>query len=120
MTEQTPSQAIVASKSVTVKDARGRSIEVRKLKPLDRMRIFELVGATNAMNEQYLGFAVLAYSVKGIDGNAVGRPGTKLALETIVQELDDDGFNAVGKAFEEHFMDAPLSDGEIKDAVKNV
>jgi hypothetical protein len=118
MTEQTPSQAITAQKSVTVSDARGRKIEVRKLKTLDRMRLVELVGAANAANEQYLGFAMLAYSVSSIAGNPVGRPTTKLALESIVQELDDDGFDAVSKAFTEHFMDG-LTESEAKEAVKN-
>jgi hypothetical protein len=115
---ETPSQAVVAAKSVTVKDAGGRSIEVRKLKILDRMRVIELVGAANAANEQYLGFAVLAYSVSSIDGNPVGRPATKLALEAIVQQLDDDGFAAVSKAFEDHFMDG-ASEEAIREAVKN-
>ena len=55
--EQTPSQTIVAKKAVIVKDKRGRSIEVRKLNVLDRMQLLELVGATNAANEQYMGFA---------------------------------------------------------------
>jgi hypothetical protein len=118
MTE-TPSQAITASKSVTVTDKRGRKIEVRKLKTLDRMRLVELVGAANAANEPYLGFAMLAYSVSSIDGNPMGRPGTKLALEAIVQELDDEGFDAVSKAFTDHFMEA-LTDDAAREAVKNV
>jgi hypothetical protein len=118
MSEQTPSQAIVAKKSVTVKDVRGRSIEVRKLKTLERMQLVELVGAVNSANEKYLGFAMLAYSVSSIDGNPVGRPGTKLALETIVKELDDEGFDAVGKAFVDHFIDG-VSDVDAKETVKN-
>jgi hypothetical protein len=119
MAEQTPSQAIIAKKSVTVKDKRGRSIEVRKLRTLERMQLVELVGAANAANEQYLGFAVLAYSVSSIDGNPMGRPVTKLALEAIVQELDDDGFDAVGNAFTDHFLEQSLSEAEAKASVKN-
>jgi hypothetical protein len=117
--EETPSQSIIPVKSVTAKDARGRSIEVRKLKTLDRMRLVELVGAANAANEQYLGFAMLAYSVSSIDGIPMGRPATKLALEAIVQQLDDEGFDAVGKAFTEHFMDSLTEEG-AKEIVKNV
>ena len=118
--EQTPSQTIVAKKSVTVKDARGRSIEVRKLNTLDRMQLLELVGATNAANEQYMGFAGLVYSVSSIDGNPTGRLGTKLALETLVKELDDDGFDAVATAISENFVPQQQSDSEVKAAVKNV
>lgn len=117
--EQTPSQAIVAKKSVKVNDARGRTIEVRKLNMLDRMQLLELVGAANAANEQYMGYAGLVYSVLSIDGNLTGRPASKLALETIVKELDDDGFEAVAKAISENFLPKSQTETEAKDAVKN-
>lgn len=121
MNDQSPSQEVAnaAKKSVVVTDKRGRKIEVRKLKTLDRMRLVELVGAANAANEQYLGFAMLAYSVSSIDGNPMGRPATKLALEGIVQELDDEGFDAVSNAFVEHFMDGATPD-DVRELVKNV
>jgi hypothetical protein len=114
---ETPSQSITKPRIVTITDTRGRKIEVRKLKTLDKMRLYELVGSSNAENSQYLGFAALAYSVVSIDGNPIGRPATKLALETTVQELDDDGFDAVGKAIEENFFEAP--DRDEKTELKN-
>lgn len=112
---ETLSQEIVRNAPIKVTDKKGRIIEVRKLKTLDRMRLLELVGAENSANQQYLGFAMLAYSVSSIGGNPIGRPGTKLALEAIVQELDDDGFDAISKAFVEHFSE----EDDAKDLVKN-
>jgi hypothetical protein len=117
----TPSQDIIAAANakVIVQDARKRQLEVRKLKTLDSMRLFEIIGADNSANQQYLGFAMLAYSVVSIDGDSVGRPTTKLALEAIVQRLDDDGFAAVAKAMKDNFLPASASEDEAMDAVKN-
>jgi hypothetical protein len=117
---ETPSQTIVAKKSVTVKDKRGRSIEVRKLNTLDRMHLLELVGAANSANEQYMGYAGLVYSVASIDGNPTGRLATKLALEAIVKELDDDGLEAVAKAISDNFIPPSQTNAEAKEALKNV
>jgi hypothetical protein len=101
--------------TATVTDARGRVIEIRKIKPLDRMQLMEIIGPDNSANDRYLGYATLAYCVTSIDKNPVGRLGSKLALEALVQELDDDGMNAVGKGMEDNF----LTKDEGKDAVKN-
>lgn len=99
MHDATPTQAIVkaASQTATVTDARGRSIAIRKLGPLDRMKLFEVVGPENSRNEQYVGYAALAFIVSAIDGEPVARPNSKLALEALVQRLDDDGMDAVAR-----------------------
>ena len=116
----TPSQEIIkaANATILVTDAGGRKIEVRKLKTLDRMRLFELVGAENSMNDRYLGYATLAFSVVSIDGEPLPCPDSKLSLEAIVQRLDDDGFAAVAKSFADRVTKTPDAD-ELKDQVKN-
>ena len=117
---ETPSGAVIkaANATVTVKDERGRDITVRKLKTLDRMRLLELVGADNAMNDRYLGYATLAYCVACIDGDLVPTINTKVALEAVVQRLDDDGINAVASAVAANFMASKTAD-EVKDTIKN-
>lgn len=116
-----PSEEIIksAKKTVIVEDAGGRKIEIRKVKTLDRMRLLEIIGADNSENNRYLGLAMLAYSVVSIDGDSVTRPGTKLALEAIVQRLDDDGFDAVSQGVVEHFMPSAKTEDEVKQAIKN-
>lgn len=96
----TPSQAIVraAAAVTTVPDPSGRQIGVRRILPLDRMRLFEVVGPDNSKNEAYLGYASLAFHVSSIDGDPVPRPATKAQLEALVQRLGDDGLTAVGEA----------------------
>lgn len=120
MHDETPSQAIVkaASQTAAVTDPRGRSISLRKLNALDRMKLFELVGADNAKNEQYLGYATLAYMVAAIDGESAPRPTTKLQLEAMVQRLDDDGLEAIGNHFAEQ-AEALKESGDGTDALKN-
>jgi hypothetical protein len=118
---ETPSQEIIAAANVkvAVTDSRGRSIEIRKLKTLDTMRLFEIIGSENSKNLPYLGFAMLAYGVVSIDGRQILRPATKLALETIIQTLDDDGFDAVAQGMKKHFQVETKSEDEAMDAVKN-
>jgi hypothetical protein len=97
----TPSQAIkaAAAKTVDVTDSRGRVISIGTLNALEKLRMFEVVGAENAANQAYLGYATLAFLVNAIDGVPVARPTAKRELEALVARLDDDGLNAVGKHF---------------------
>jgi hypothetical protein len=103
---ETPSQAIVkaANQPHTRTDASGRTIGIRKMQALDRLKMFEVVGPDNAKNEPYLGYAALAFHVASIDGDPVNRPSNKLQLEALIQRLGDDGMNAVGEAVQEMFL----------------
>lgn len=117
----TPTQEVLraANANLVVTDSRGRKIEVRKLKTLDRMRLLELVGSENANNDRYLGYATLAFSVTSIDDQPIPRPATKMALEAIVQNLDDDGFEAVSKGIAETFLPKVETEAQLKEAIKN-
>ena len=57
----------------TAPDSKGRTITVRKINALDRLKLFECVGGDNAKNEAYLGYATLAWHVSGIAGEPVTR-----------------------------------------------
>lgn len=78
-----------------IKDSTGRMIGVRKLSPLDKMRLFSVVGPQNANNGQYMGFAVLAASVTEIDGTPESFPMALRQLEAMIAQLDDPGTEAV-------------------------
>ena len=97
-------------------DPRGRKIALRKINALDRLRLFELVGAENSRNEPYLGYASLAYHVASIDGDAVAKPASKAQLEALIQRLDDDGLNAVAAALPGLYPDASGSEELLKNA----
>lgn len=117
---ETPSQQIVkaANQPSTVTDAKGRAIGVKKMNPLDRLKLFEVIGGDNSKNEQYVGYAALAFLVTSIDGDPVPRPSNKLQLEALVQRLDDEGMDAVA----EHVygqVAAKQDEAASTDALKN-
>jgi hypothetical protein len=113
----TPSEAIIKAANATedVKDASGRVLTLKKLTALDRMRLFEVVGAENVKNDYYLGYATLAFQVVAIDGVDVARPTSKLALEGLVQRLGDDGINAIAA----NARADTENDHDAKELVKN-
>ena len=116
---ETPSQAIVkaGNTEVTFADAQGRQITIKRMNALDRMRLFEVVGADNIGNQAYFGYASLACHVTKIGEYPVIRPATKAQLEALVQQLDDDGLNAVAKAVAENFI--TKDEADQKELVKN-
>lgn len=116
---QTPSQAIVAAanKTAEVIDERARVLVVKKISSLERMRLFRVAGAELSANQQWMGIAAVAVSVVSIDGESVPRPGSVREIEALVSQLDDEGLEAAGQAYLDHFgVTVP---DEVKDAAKN-
>jgi hypothetical protein len=100
-----------------VTDSRGRSIGIKKPTVLQRLRLFEIVGAENSKNEMYLGYASLALLVVEIDGEHLGAPTSKREMEALVQQLDDDGLNAVAAEAARQF--GAQEKDEQRDVIKN-
>lgn len=115
---ETPSQSIVkaANSITTLTDSRGRQIGIKKMGPLDRLRLFEVIGAENSKNEQYAGYAALAFLVTSLDGEPVPRPENKIRLEALVQRLDDEGMDAIAMHLQSQ---AEASQATDEDALKN-
>ena len=98
----TPTRQVLAAavEHLTVTDANGRSIELRRPNALDRLRLFKAVGPALAENDRYLGLSMLAACVTAIDGVPVPPPATENQIEALVQRLDDPGLTAIGNALE--------------------
>ncbi len=98
--DDAPSMRIVADalQRVEVRDGLGRMLEVRRPGALDRLRLFKAVGPVLAENERYLGYAMLAMCVCGIDGVPVPGVVNEAQLEALVARLGDAGLVAVGDA----------------------
>ncbi len=96
---QTPSQQIVAEacREFEVTDALGRVLRIRRPGALDRLRLFKAVGPALSSNERYLGYAMLAMSVTGIDNVPQPAPVNEGQLETLVLRLGDAGMIAIGQ-----------------------
>ncbi|WP_435018494.1 hypothetical protein TA3x_000468 [Tundrisphaera sp. TA3] len=102
---ETPSQSIVkaANQVLTVTDALGREIGIRKLNALDRIKMFEVVGSENSSNQAYMIYASAACHAASIDGEAVSRPATRLQLEALVKRLDEEGIEAILGGLQEQY-----------------
>jgi hypothetical protein len=91
-------------KMAEVVDSLGRTIVIQKLNALDRMHIFEAIGAELSHNQLWLGYAVSASCVAKINGEMFNLPRKKSDIEYLVQKLGDEGLDAIAKGYAEHFM----------------
>ncbi len=100
-----PDSAAVAPRpsSVTVSDRNGRRLTIKKLSPLDRLRLFEALGSELSQNVPYVGYALSAACVVDLGGHHVAFPTSKRQVETLVNMLGDDGLDAVSDAYRENF-----------------
>jgi len=98
----------------TVTDTRGRTITVRKLNALDRMRIFEMLGGTLSDNMQYVSYAMVAACVTDIDGVKEPFPNNKRQIEAMVSTLGDEGIEAVATAYKDFTVGETADLGNIK------
>jgi hypothetical protein len=110
----TPSSRIVSSANavVDVKTENGRVLKVRRLKALDRARLFKAIGAAQSPNAPYFGYAILAASVVQIDDLPMPFPTKDAQIEAAIDRLDDDGLDAVALHFATVDSDPIASDAE--------
>lgn len=107
---ETPTIRLLAAarQDISTTDAAGRTLSVRRLDALDRLRLFKTLGPSLSLNTAYLGMALIAVAVASIDGVPIPPPVTEEQLESLVRRLGDDGIAAVADA-----LDAAESDGGI-------
>lgn len=98
----TPTTTIVAVRDVVVKDARGRSLTVRRLGPLQRTRMFKVIGPTNSSNAALVGHYSLAVSVVAIGDGQIAFPQRERDIEEVLDKLGDDGLDAVAAAWKDN------------------
>jgi len=98
-----PSEAIAATNPPVseVKDQLGRSLTLRRLNAIDRLRLFKALGPVLSENAAYLGMALLAVSVTSIDGVPLPAPGSEAQVEALILRLGDEGLEAAASMFPE-------------------
>lgn len=101
---QTPSEEVIAKAiaEVSITDARGRTITLKKPGVLAQYRLVEALGDT-AKNEVYTAMVLPLIYVAGIDGEPVFQPTGKREIEALIQRLDEDGVEAVSEAVMKNF-----------------
>lgn len=102
--QTTPSAEVVAKATaeVTVTDARGRVITLKKPGVLAQFRLVEALGES-AKNQVYMGMVMPLIYVAAIDGDPVFQPSKKSEVEALIQQLDEDGLTAVMAKAQEAF-----------------
>lgn len=84
----------------TIQDSKGRTIQLRKLGPLEQGRIVMAVGGETAGNQTYMsGFALPAAMVAYIDDTPYGLPQTLTQIESVLKELGEEGMVAINNHF---------------------
>jgi hypothetical protein len=107
-----------ASLEVTVADARGRQITLKRPGVLAQYRIIEIAGLESAKNGVYMSMVMPLMFVTSIDAEPVSPPASKLQLEAFISRLEEDGIEAVMKGVQESFGE---SDPELdKAALKRI
>jgi hypothetical protein len=101
---KTPSDDLIARAmaEVTITDARGRTIKLKKPGVLAQFRLVEALGET-AKNQVYTAMVLPLIYVSEIDGDAVFQPTSKREIEALIQRLEDDGIEAISAAVMENF-----------------
>ena len=112
----TPSQKVVkaASQTVTVTDAKGRVLALRRLDFLEEFRIVEALGSELSANTTYMGMLNPLLYLAEIDGEPVPIPRNKIQAEALIQRAGREGFLAVLEGITEHFAGGGSLDEKIK------
>lgn len=99
-------------------DARGRVLGVKNPNPLERVRLFEILGPESAQNVAVLLEVMPAYNVVEIDGEKLRRPVSRRELDARMLEIGDEGQVVIQQWMVEQ-VEIAKSDAEQKDILKN-
>lgn len=85
-----------ATDHMTVTDARGRVLKLRKLDIISESRLVRMLGQDAVTNTVYMnGYVLPSVMVSKIDDEEVFLPMSEREMEALIQRLDNDGIEAV-------------------------
>lgn len=97
---QMPSAVVTGQQNtVTVIDKRGRKIVIQKQGPIQRTRMFKVMGPTNSANQPLVGHYSMVCSVIEIDGQPEPFPTSDAQIEALLERLDEDGLEAIAEGW---------------------
>lgn len=93
-----PSEEVIqqATATATINDTRGRTFTLKKPGVLAQYRLIEMLGES-ASNQTFMGMMLPLMFVEAIDGEPVHRITKRSELDALIQQLDEDGIEAVMK-----------------------
>ena len=104
-----------SAKEVSVTDALGRELVIRKPKPLANLDFKRALGPNHTNTLYLVEVSHLPY-VASIDGVAVAVPTTDGELRALYARLGDEGNEAAQKAVIDTFYSQQEGDGELKNS----
>lgn len=105
----------------TIQDSLGRTIQLRKLGPLEQGRIVMAVGGDTAGNQTYMsGFALPAAMVVYIDDTPFGLPQTQKQIDSVLSELGSEGMEAINLHFLAKYEAAQAAEEAKKTAAEGL
>lgn len=90
-----------AAETFQVTDERGRKITLKKPGALAQFRLIDMLG-NSASNETYVAMVLPLIFITDIDGEFVLMQ-NRIQLDALIQQLEQEGINAVHKGVQEHF-----------------
>jgi len=82
---------------MTVTDAKGRSITLKRPALLAQFRLVEAAG-DSATNAAYMNMIRPLLFVTAIDGDFVPAPASKVQIESLIQRVGEEGYEAIAAA----------------------
>lgn len=110
-----PSAQAIASATaeVSIQDAKGRKILLRRPGVLAQFRLVEALGPT-ASNRVYVNMCLPLIYVAAIDDDDRIPMTTKREIEALIQRLDEEGIAAVSVAVEKHYGEQTPEEDKAK------
>lgn len=93
---------VKAVSDITVTDARGRVLTLKKPNVLAQYQLVRMLGAEASANQTYLGMVMPLLYLQAIDGETAAFANQR-ELDGVIQRLDEDGLMALSKGIAENF-----------------
>jgi hypothetical protein len=102
------------ARNATVIDALGRTLKIKRLSALDKVKLFKATGSTLSENRIVGSYYATAAACVSIDGAPVPFPTTELQLDALVGRLDEAGLESILVA-----LIALATDSDVATEAKN-
>lgn len=93
---------VKTASDITVTDARGRVLALKKPNVLAQYQLVRMLGADASANQTYLGMVMPLLYLQSIDGE-VASFANQRELDGIIHRLDEEGLMALSKGIAENF-----------------
>jgi hypothetical protein len=94
---QAPMAPAASKTSATARDSLGRTVTIRKLLPIHKLRLFAIAGEL-AQNESWMSLAAISFAVTSIDGDPM-TVNSRREIEFTLERLGEEGLEAAAIAY---------------------